>query len=82
MIDTIEKVAPGCVIQLPQSKEEWIMYMLAFVDDKSHYVNSTTHQLIIEIIKAKEQLVSSWNELLHFLGGALELSKCSWYILQ
>ena len=82
MIDVIEKVAPGCVIQLPQSNETWKMHMLAFVDDKRDYVNSTTNQISIDIIKAMEQLVSSSNELHHLSGGALELSKCSWYMLQ
>ena len=81
MIDTIEKVVQDCVIQLPQSNETWKMHMLAFVDDKRHCVNSTTTQVCIDIIKSMERSVFSWNELLHFSGGALELSKCSWYIL-
>ena len=29
-----------------------------------------------------KQSVPYWNELLHFSGGSLELSKCSWYMLQ
>ena len=82
MIDTIEKVAPGCVIQLPQTKETWKMHMLAFVDNTRHHVNSTTYQLSIDIIKVIEQSVSSWNVLLHFSGGALELRKYSWYMIQ
>ena len=57
MIDTIEKVAQGWVIQLPQSNETWKMHMLAFVDDKRHYVNSTTNQRSIDIMKAMEQSV-------------------------
>ena len=81
MIDTIDKVAPSCVIQLPQSNKTWKMHILAFVDDKSHYVNSSTNQRSIDITKAMEQPVSSWNDLLHFSGGALELSKCSWYMI-
>jgi len=59
MIDTIEKVAPGCVIQLPQSNEIWKMHMLTFVDDKRHYVNSTTNQVCRDIIKSMEKSVSS-----------------------
>ena len=26
--------------------------------------------------------VSSWNELLHFVGGALETGKCAWYLIK
>ena len=59
MIDTIEKVAPGCVIQLPQSNEIWKMHMLTFVDDKRHYINSTTNQVCSDIIKSMEKSVSS-----------------------
>ena len=28
-----------------------------------------------------ELSVTSWNELLHFVGGALETSKCAWYLI-
>ena len=26
--------------------------------------------------------VSSWNELLHFVVGALEISECAWYLIE
>ena len=51
--------------------------MLAFVDDKRHYVNSTSSHSTKNILTAMELSVSSWNELLHFVGGALETSKCA-----
>ena len=82
MIDTIDKVDPGCVIQLPQSNKTWEIHLLAFVDNKRYYVNSITSKVCSDIIKSMEKSVSSWNELLHFSGGVLELSKCSWYMLQ
>lgn len=31
--------------------------------------------------KVMENSVSSWYELLHFCGGALETDKCEWYII-
>ena len=77
MIDTIEKVAPGCVLQLPQSNKTWKIHMLSFVDDKRYYVNSITSKKCSDIIQSMDKSVSSWNELLPFSGGALELSKCS-----
>ena len=49
-------------------------HMLAFVDDKRHYVNSLPTQSNKNILTAMELSVSSWNELLHFVGGALETS--------
>ena len=29
-----------------------------------------------------ETSVNSWNELLYFVGGALETSKCAWYLIK
>ena len=50
--------------------------MMAFVDDKHHYTNSFNQQSIKSIIKAMEKSVSTWYELLLFVGVDLELSKC------
>ena len=55
--------------------------MLAFVDDKRHYVNCLPNQSNKNILTAMKISVSSWNELLHFVGGALETSKCDWYLI-
>ena len=51
--------------------------MLAFVDDKQYYVNGNNKQTSKNILTAMEISVCSWNELLHFVGGALETSKCA-----
>ena len=55
--------------------------MLAFVDDKRYYVNSLPKQSNKNILTAMEISVSSWNEFLHFVGRALETSKCAWYLI-
>jgi len=39
MIEVVEEVSKGCIIQLPKGSKIWEKYMLAFVDDKQHYVN-------------------------------------------
>ena len=52
--------------------------MMGFVDDKRYYTNILTQQLITTVIKAMEQSISTWYELLLFVGG---LSKCGWYII-
>ena len=56
--------------------------MLAFADDKRHYVNSNPTQISKNILTAMELSVSSWNELLHFVGGAVDTSKCAWYFIK
>ena len=34
MIEVVEEVSQGCVIQLPRGSNQWERHMLAFVDDK------------------------------------------------
>ena len=81
MIAVVEDVSQGCIITLPRGNAQWQKHMLAFVDDKRHYVNSLPKQSNKNILTAMEISVSSWNELLHFVGGALETSKCAWYLI-
>ena len=78
MIAVVEDVPQGCTITLPRGNTQWRKHMLAFVDDKRHYVNSLPTQSNRDILTAMELSASSWNELLHFVGGALETSKCAW----
>ena len=56
--------------------------MLAFVDDKRHYVNCLHNQTNKNILTAMKISVSSWKELLHFVGGALESGKYAWYLIK
>ena len=81
MMEVVEEVASGCKRTLPKTIEKWNVYMIGFVDDKRHYVNSP--EMIIRkcIIKAIQRSVSSWYELLHFCKGKLETNKCAWCIV-
>ena len=56
--------------------------MLDFVDDKRHYVNGNNEKTSKNILTAMEISVSSLNKLLHFVGGALATSKCTWYLIK
>ena len=60
MMGIVDKVAPGCTIELPKGKAKWIIKMMAFVDDTRHYTNSTRQKLSELVIKAMEQSVSTW----------------------
>ena len=55
--------------------------MLAVVYNARNYVNGNNKQTSKSILTAMEISVSSWNELLHFVGGALEMGKCAWYLI-
>ena len=81
MMKIVDKVAPGCTIQLPHGQETWTIRMMAFVDDKRHYTNTLTQQLSKIVIEAMEKSVTTWYELLQFVGGDLELTKCGWYVI-
>ena len=81
-MDTVAQTAPGCEISMPNGPASWKVHMLGFVDNKRHYINNTSFVSAKILIIAIERSVNSWNELLHFSGGALELSKCAWYILK
>ena len=54
---------------------------MTFVDDKRHYTNTLTQQLSKIVIEAMEKSVTAWYELLQFVGGDLELTKCGWYVI-
>ena len=56
--------------------------MLAFVDDKRHYVNLILQHLKESLKEAMNKPVNMWDELLTFVGGKLEMSKCGFYIIQ
>ena len=81
MMEIVDKVAPGCNIKLPHGQETWTIKMMAFVDDKRHYTNTLTQQLSKIVIEAMETSVTTWYELLQFVGGDLELTKCGWYVI-
>ena len=51
------------------------------MDEKRHYVNCLPNQSNKNILTVMRISVSSWNKLLHFVGGALETSKCTWYLI-
>ena len=81
MMETVEQVVPGCTIQLPNNHQTWEVKMLKFVDDRKNYVNNLLNQLQQTIIEALQQSIGVWDEILIFVGGNLEMSKCNFCIL-
>ena len=80
MIEVVEEVSKCCVIQLSKGSKTWEKHMLAFVDDKRHYVNGNNKQTSKSILTAMDIFVSSWNKLFQFVGVSLETTKCAWYL--
>ena len=81
MMEIVDKVAPGCTIQLPKGKATWKIRMMVFVNDKRHYTNTLHQQLSAIVIRVMKKSVSTWYELLLFVGGDLKLFKCGWYVI-
>ena len=81
MMETVKQAVPGCTIQLPNNHKTWEVKMLGFVDDKTYYVNNTLKQLKQTITEAMQQSIRVWDEILTFVGGKLEMSKCNFCIL-
>jgi hypothetical protein len=59
--------------------------MIGFVDDSNGQVNSflsnESKEELQQLVKKAEYNATTWSQLLHATGGALELSKCSYHIL-
>ena len=55
--------------------------MLGFVNDKKHYVHNILKQLQQSIIEVMQHSIRVWDEILTFVGGKLERSKCNFCIL-
>ena len=81
MMETVEQAVPGCTMQLPNNHKTWEIKILRFVDDKKYYVNNILKELKQKITEAMQQSISVWDEVLTFVGGKLEMSKCNFYIL-
>ena len=74
---TIKQVVHECTIHLPNDHQTWEVKMLEFVNDKKLYVNNILKQLKQTITEAMKQSIRVWDEVLTFVGGNLEMSKCN-----
>ena len=82
MIKVAEELTEGCTIKLPQGKATWTIHILGFVDDKRHYVNNFKERILKHLIGALEQSIRTWDELLTFVGGQLDMDKNTWYLIE
>ena len=54
---------------------------VSFCGRQTTLCNCLPEQTNKNILTAMELSVSSWNEILHLVGGALETSKYAWYLI-
>ena len=62
--------------------KKWTIKVLGFVDDKWYYSNLVNQIINESITEAMSKSTNMWNELLTFIGGKLELTKCTYYIIE
>ncbi len=69
----------------PDGSIEFKTSMTGFVDDTKGQTNDQTSQHPLplqQLIARMEADAQLWGDLLHVTGGALEISKCNYYVMQ
>ena len=52
------------------------------MDDKRHYVNNVKKRLLKYLLETRETSVRTWDKLLNFVGGRLEMEQNAWYFIE
>jgi hypothetical protein len=72
----------GLLLRSPDLLTEVLQTISAFVDDSSNYTGDYSGTLDpAGVARLLEQDAQRWSHLLHATGGALELTKCFYYIM-
>ncbi|KAI2497541.1 hypothetical protein MHU86_16944 [Fragilaria crotonensis] len=82
LLNTMEKVIPDRITF--KSADGNIVHprlVDAFVDDTAIGLTDSGGLDMPELIASLEKVAQTWEQLLHFSGGALNLNKCSWYVM-
>ena len=79
-METIEKTCTGFDITSPDHEVSYKLRIIGLVDDKRQYANDWNNNSEKTICKNLQTAASSWEQILHTSGGALELFKCTWYL--
>ena len=83
LMNTLERLARKRItFYSPDSTYRHDRLLDAFVDDTSLAFTDTDHeQTHDQMVKSLETAAQTWQRLLHYSGGALNLRKCSWSFL-
>ena len=78
VMQVLNKLSEGCIINSPDQQKQWHQVILAFIDDTRQYNNIIERYNTID--KAHNDLIT-WRNLLRTTGGDINTDKCSHYIL-
>ena len=82
LMNTLERVIPDRMnFQSPVSSQKHSRLIDAFVDDTSLGYTDPGWLTLETMVAKLTHIAQTWEKLLFYSGGALNLQKCSWYIL-
>ena len=82
LMNTLDRVVPERMeFTSPTASFTHSRLIDAFVDDTSLSFTDPGVLRISEMIRRKNSIAQTWERLLHFSGGSLNLGKCSWYVM-
>ncbi|KAI2501852.1 hypothetical protein MHU86_12617 [Fragilaria crotonensis] len=82
LMNTLDHLIPERMeFQSPDASIKHSRLIDAFVDDTSLGFTDPGLLSHTEMITRINHIAQTWERLLHFSGGSLNLSKCSWYIM-
>ena len=81
MMKTIEKPCTGFDITSLDHAVSYKLHIIGLVDDKRQHASDWKNNSEKTKCKDLQTAASSWEQILHTSGGALELSKCAWYLI-
>ena len=82
LLNTLKQVVPDRIsFRSPDGTLEHRRPVDAFVDDTAIGFTDTGDKSFLDLIQTLEHIAQTWEQLLHFSGGSLNLAKCSWYIM-
>ena len=85
LCDVHQTISHGATFTSPDGEDTVKITMVGFVDDSTGTCNDfqpQTQASTADIAKRMQQDAQAWNDLLWCSGGKLELSKCSFHVLE
>lgn len=82
LMDTLGRVIPERMhFKSPDSATQHSRLIDAFVDDTSLGYTDPGFMTLETIVEKLNRIAQTWEQLLFYSGGALNLQKCSWYVM-
>jgi hypothetical protein len=82
LLNTLDRVIPDRIsFRSADGNIEHRRLVDAFVDDTAAGITDNGKLSMDELVSKLEMVAQKWEKLLHYSGGALNLTKCSWYVM-